>query len=75
MIILIFLCYELCYHAVTSMQCLQCAMLEGWPTVCPDDGVLESLEVWDACMTWTLDNGTVVLQNFVMAEDDCTEDR
>merc|ERR1719312_937150 len=26
-------------------------------------------------MTWTLDNGTVVLQNFVMAEDDCTEDR
>ena len=26
-------------------------------------------------MTWTLDNGTVVLQNFVMADEDCTEDR
>ncbi len=30
------------------------------------------LQGWDACMTWTLKNGTVVLQNFVMKDEDCT---
>ena len=26
---------------------------------------IESLFLRDACMTWTLDNGTIVMQNFV----------
>ena len=67
--------YKVSFQVVSPLQCLQCARLEGWPTVCPDDGILETLDVWDACMTWTLDNGTTVLQNFVMADEDCTEDR
>ena len=28
----------------------------------------------DACMTWTLDNGTIVLQNFVNKDEACFED-
>ena len=36
------------------------------PPRCPQDGVLDSLDDWTACMTWTLDNGTTVLSNFVM---------
>ena len=26
-------------------------------------------------MTWTLDNGTIVLQNFVKKDEDCTADK
>ena len=30
---------------------------------------------WTACMTWILDNGTVVLSNFVMEDEECSSDR
>jgi hypothetical protein len=58
-----------------GLECLQCARVPGWPTRCPADGVLESLDDWTACMTWTLDNGTVVLSNFVMEDEECSADR
>ena len=38
----------------------------------PRDAVLFELPGWDACMTWRLDDGRTVLQNFVMREEDCT---
>ena len=41
-------------------------MTRGVSPRCPEDGVLDSLDDWTACMTWTLDNGTTVLSNFVM---------
>ena len=42
---------------------------------CPQDGILDTLEDWTACMTWTLDNGTVVLSNFVMEDEECSASR
>ena len=42
---------------------------------CPADAVLYQLTGWDACMTWKLSNGRTILQNFVMAEMDCTPQR
>ena len=30
---------------VHSLSCLQCAAVPNYPTVCPDDGVLDQLEV------------------------------
>ena len=34
---------------------------------CPRDAVLYELTGWDACMTWRLPGGRVLLQNFVIA--------
>ena len=35
---------------------------------CPRDAVLYELTGWDACMTWRLPSGRVLLQNFVIAK-------
>ena len=66
----------------SPLQCLQCIRLAGYPHLCPEDGTLRERDDWycqalshhsltlhrDACMTWTLDNGTIVMQNFVDSE-------
>ena len=36
---------------------------------CPRDAVLYELTGWDACMTWRLPSGRVLLQNFVVARE------
>ena len=48
---------------------------KGYSTRCPRDSRLYELTGWNACMTWRLGNGTVILQNFVRYEDDCTPSR
>ena len=40
-----------------SLSCLQCAAIPNYPTVCPDDGVLDQLEV--SCLA-------NILKNFVL---------
>ena len=37
--------------------------------------MLYQLTGWDACMTWRLPDGTTLMQNFVIAEKDCTPTR
>jgi hypothetical protein len=35
----------MCSRVSRGLECLQCARLEGYPIVCPDDGVLETVQV------------------------------
>jgi len=37
--------YCVCSSVSRGLECLQCARLEGYPVVCPDDGVLETVQV------------------------------
>jgi hypothetical protein len=35
----------MCSRVSRGLECLQCARLEAYPVVCPDDGVLETVQV------------------------------
>jgi hypothetical protein len=59
--------------ASLAVQCWQCASTEG--KACPDDAKLFTSGSHDACITWRLGNGTVLLQNLVMAQEECTDEK
>lgn len=56
-----------------AVQCWQCASTEG--RACPEDAKLFTSSTHDACITWRLGNGTVLLQNLVMAQEECTDEK
>jgi hypothetical protein len=35
----------MCSRVSRGLECLQCARLEAYPVICPDDGVLEAVQV------------------------------
>ena len=53
-----------------GLQCWQCASVDG--RHCPDNAKLVDSATHDACITWRLGNGTIILQNVVMFENECT---
>ncbi len=53
-----------------GLQCLQCAAVDG--RTCPNDAKMVDSATHDACITWRLGNGTVILQNVVLFENECT---
>ncbi|XP_040571183.2 uncharacterized protein [Lepeophtheirus salmonis] len=57
-----------------GIKCWQCAAKKGG-SKCPDNADIHFLPKWNACMTWTLNTGEVILQNFITAEIDCTPER
>ncbi len=63
----------------TSTTFLVCVLITYTPDSglgdCPREAVLFELPGWDACMTWRLEDGRTVLQNFVMSAEDCTTAR
>ena len=53
-----------------AVRCFQCASVDG--RHCPDHSKMVDSENHDACITWMLGNGTVILQNVVMFQNECT---
>ena len=54
----------------SGLQCWQCASVDN--RSCPEDAKMVDSSTHDACITWRLGNGTVILQNVVMFENECT---
>ena len=53
-----------------AVRCYQCASVDG--RSCPESAKIVDSGTHDACITWRLGNGTVILQNVVMFENECT---
>ena len=62
-----------CLPVSLAIQCWQCASTEG--KQCPEDAKHFSSNTHDACITWRLGNGTVLLQNLVNAQEECTDEK
>ena len=56
-----------------AIQCWQCASTEG--KKCPEGAKRFSSSSHDACITWRLGNGTILLQNLVNAQEECTDEK
>ena len=56
-----------------AIQCWQCASTEG--RSCPGDAKKFTSSSHDACITWRLGNGTILLQNLVHAQEECTDEK
>ena len=53
-----------------AIQCYQCAAVDG--RQCPQDASIVNSLAHDACITWRVGNGTVLLQNLVRLSEECT---
>ena len=53
----------------SAMRCWQCAAVDG--RRCPEDAKLVRSPAHDACITWRVGNGTVLLQNLVRFDEEC----
>jgi len=60
-------------HNSQGLQCYQCANTDG--KVCPYDASTFTSSSHDACITWRLGNGSIILQNLVSAADECTGEK
>ena len=67
---LLTLLVSLSLHSTQAIQCWQCAQVDH--LFCPENAKLVESAKHDACITWILGNGTVVLQNVVQYETECT---
>ena len=56
-----------------AITCWQCASTEG--KRCPDQAETFSSSKHDACITWRLGNGTILLQNLVTAAEECSDEK
>ena len=56
-----------------SITCYQCASADG--NSCPSVAKSFTSDSHNACITWRLGNGTILLQNLVTAEDECTDEK
>jgi len=56
-----------------SITCYQCASADG--NSCPTVAKSFTSDSHNACITWRLGNGTILLQNLVTAEDECTDEK
>jgi len=56
-----------------AIQCLQCAATDG--KKCPQQSHVTSSNSHDACITWIHGNGTVLLQNVVISQNECSQER
>ena len=66
--ILLAILSTLCRLAST-IRCWQCASVDG--SICPNDAKLIDSSSHNACITWKLANGTVLLQNVVRFDEEC----
>ena len=57
----------------TSITCWQCASTDG--KMCPKEAKSFTSGTHDACITWRLGNGTILLQNLVNAQEECTDEK
>ena len=57
-------------HNSQAIQCYQCAAVDG--RQCPQDASIVNSLAHDACITWRVGNGTVLLQNLVRLSEECT---
>ena len=56
-----------------ALQCWQCASVDD--KRCPEDAKMVESDSHDACITWRLGNGTVLLQNVVVFKSECTVEK
>jgi hypothetical protein len=56
--------------SVEAVRCWQCAAVDG--RNCPKDAQLMNSLAHDACITWRIANGTVLLQNLVRFSEECS---
>ena len=58
------------WRPINAIQCWQCAAVDG--RKCPQDASIVNSLAHDACITWRVGNGTVLLQNLVRLNEECT---
>ena len=61
------------FPVTLSITCYQCASADG--NSCPSVAKSFTSDSHNACITWRLGNGTILLQNLVTAEDECTDEK
>ena len=54
----------------SAIRCWQCAAVDG--RTCPEDANLVNSNAHDACITWRVGNGSILLQNLVRFSEECT---
>lgn len=59
--------------ASRAIQCWQCASTSG--KVCPYEAKPFLSSAHDACITWRHGNGSILLQNLVVSQNECTDER
>jgi len=59
--------------ASQAVQCWQCASTAG--TACPYQAKPVKSNTHDGCITWRHGNGSILLQNLVVSQNECTEER
>jgi len=57
----------------SAITCWQCASTDG--KMCPKEAKSFTSGTHDACITWRLGNGTILLQNLVNAQEECTDEK
>ena len=69
--------YLLCFSSMIAVsraiQCWQCASTSG--KVCPYEAKPFLSSAHDACITWRHGNGSILLQNLVVSQNECTDER
>ena len=65
-----FLLTSIFWTPINAIQCWQCAAVDG--RKCPQDAAIVNSLAHDACITWRVGNGTVLLQNLVRLNEECT---
>ena len=65
-----FLLTSIIWKSTDAIQCYQCAAVDG--RKCPQDASIVNSLSHDACITWRVGNGTVLLQNLVRLSEECT---
>jgi len=69
--------YLLCFTSLATVseaiRCWQCASTSG--KVCPYEAKPFLSSAHDACITWRHGNGSILLQNLVSSQNECTDER
>ena len=65
-----FLLTSILWTPINAIQCWQCAAVDG--RKCPQDATIVNSLAHDACITWRVGNGTVLLQNLVRLNEECS---
>ena len=70
---LIFLYFAFIFKVNYAIRCWQCAAVDG--RSCPEDANLVNSNTHDACTTWRVGNGSILLQNLVRFSEECTSSK
>lgn len=60
-------------NIVDAISCWQCAAVDN--RKCPEDATLVTSVTHDACITWRVGNGSILLQNLVRYSEECAQSK